>query len=41
MVTTDDLLIDLVADLGDVVRPITGEVVFGYPEPDRAPATTS
>jgi CBS domain-containing protein len=40
MLTTDDLLIDFVADLGDVIRPITGEVVFGYPEPDRAPATT-
>lgn len=33
MLTVDDLLIDLVADLGDVVRPITGEVIFGHPEP--------
>ena len=29
MLTVDDLLIDLVNDLADVVRPITGEVVFG------------
>jgi CBS domain-containing protein len=36
MLTTDDLLIDLVADLGEIVRPITGQVVFGYPEQDRA-----
>jgi signal-transduction protein with cAMP-binding, CBS, and nucleotidyltransferase domain len=34
MLTTDDLLIDFVADLGDLVRPITGQVVFGHP--DRA-----
>lgn len=33
MVTLDDLLIDLVGDLGDLVRPITGQVVFGYAEP--------
>ena len=38
MLTTDDLLIDLVADLGEIVRPITGQVVFGYPEPVHAPA---
>ncbi len=38
MLTTDDLLVDLVADLGDVVRPITGQVVFGYPEPENMPA---
>jgi signal-transduction protein with cAMP-binding, CBS, and nucleotidyltransferase domain len=38
MLTTDDLLIDLVADLGEIVRPITGQVVFGYPDPVRAPA---
>jgi CBS domain-containing protein len=35
MLTTDDLLIDLVADLGEIVRPITGQVVFGYPETTR------
>jgi signal-transduction protein with cAMP-binding, CBS, and nucleotidyltransferase domain len=32
MLTTDDLLIDLVSDLGEIVRPITGQVVFGYAE---------
>ncbi len=40
MLTVDDLLIDLVADLGDIARPITGEVIFGHPEP-KTPATTS
>ena len=40
MLTTDDLLIDLVADLGEIVRPITGQVVFGFPEPQRLPART-
>jgi CBS domain-containing protein len=41
LLAVDDLLIDLVADLGDVVRPITGEVVFGYPEAAlRPPART-
>ena len=39
MITTDDLLIDLVADLGELVRPITGQVVFGYPERAHVPAT--
>lgn len=37
MLTTDDLLIDLVTDLGDIVRPITGQVVFGHPEPANLP----
>ena len=37
MLTTDDLLIDIVADLGEVVRPITGQVVFGYSEPANLP----
>jgi CBS domain-containing protein len=37
MISADDLLIDLVSDLGDVLRPITGQVIFGAPEPDRAP----
>ncbi len=38
MLTVDDLLIDLIADLGDIARPITGEVIFGHhdaPLPDR------
>lgn len=38
MLTTDDLLIDIVGDLGDLVRPITGQVVFGYPEQSDLPA---
>jgi CBS domain-containing protein len=38
MLTADDLLIDLIADLGDVVRPITGQVAFGHPEESALPA---
>ena len=38
VLTTDDLLIDVAANLGDLVRPITGQVVFGYPEPSDLPA---
>jgi CBS domain-containing protein len=30
MLTADDLLIDLIADLGDIARPIIGEVIFGH-----------
>ena len=37
MITTDDLLIDLVANLVDLVRPITGQVVFGHPEQSDLP----
>jgi CBS domain-containing protein len=33
MVTTDDLFVDLVGDLGRLVRPVTGQVLFGHPEP--------
>jgi CBS domain-containing protein len=39
MLTVDDMLIDLINDLADVVRPVTGEVVFGHheaPLPERA-----
>jgi CBS domain-containing protein len=32
VLAVDDLLINLTADLGDVVRPITGEVIFGHHE---------
>ena len=38
MLTVDDMLIDLINDLADVVRPVTGEVVFGHheaPLPER------
>ena len=30
MITADDLLVDLVADLGDLVRPVAAEVLFGH-----------
>ena len=39
MLTVDDLLVDLIADLGDIARPITGEIIFGHhevPLPERA-----
>jgi len=29
MITIDDLLVDLAADLADLARPIAGEVIFG------------
>lgn len=38
MLTVDDLLVDLIADLGDLARPITGELIFGHheaPLPER------
>lgn len=38
MVTTDDLLIDLAGDLADLARPVTGQTLFGAPEP-HVPAT--
>lgn len=38
MLTVDDLLVDVIADLSDLARPITGEVIFGHPEP-QVPAT--
>jgi CBS domain-containing protein len=39
LVSVDDLLVDLAADLGDLARPVTGEVLFGHREPS-VPATT-
>ena len=33
MVTVDDLVIDLAADLSDLARPITGEVLFAHRDP--------
>lgn len=33
MLTVDDLFIDLVSDLAKLVRPVTGQVIFGHPEP--------
>jgi hypothetical protein len=32
MITADDLLVDLTADLAELARPITGQVIFGAPE---------
>lgn len=32
VLSVDDLLVDLVNDLGDIVRPIIGEVIFGHHE---------
>jgi predicted transcriptional regulator len=39
VITLDDLLIDLVSDLPDLVRPVTGQALFGHPEA-ATPATT-
>jgi CBS domain-containing protein len=33
MVTMDDLVVDLTADLARLVRPITGQVLYGHREP--------
>jgi CBS domain-containing protein len=30
MLSIDDLLIDLAADLSDLARPVTAEVIFGH-----------
>jgi CBS domain-containing protein len=40
MVTIDDLLIDLAADLSDLARPVTAEVIFGHHD-SPLPATTA
>jgi len=39
MITLDDLLIDLAADLGDLARPVTAEVLFAHHD-SPVPATT-
>lgn len=39
MVTVDDLLVDLAADLSDLARPVTAEVLFGHRD-SPVPATT-
>jgi len=39
MITVDDLLIDLAADLSDLARPVTAEVIFGHHDAPL-PATT-
>jgi CBS domain-containing protein len=38
MITIDDLLVYLSADLADLVRPITAELLFGHHDPP-VPAT--
>jgi CBS domain-containing protein len=39
MITVDDLLINLAADLSDLARPVTAEVLFGHHD-SAVPATT-
>lgn len=39
MITVDDLLINLAADLGDLTRPVMAEVIFGHHD-SSLPATT-
>jgi len=39
VVSVDDLLVDLAADLSDLARPVTGEVLFGQRD-GAVPATT-
>lgn len=38
MITLDDLLINVAADLADLSRPVTGEVIFGHHD-SAVPAT--
>ena len=33
MLTVDDLIVDIASVLSDVARPVTGQVLFGHPEP--------
>jgi CBS domain-containing protein len=40
MITVDDLLIDLAADVSDLARPVTAEVIFGHHD-NPVPATIS
>lgn len=40
VVTIDDLLVNLSAQLGDLVRPVTVEAIFGQRDP-HVPATTN
>lgn len=34
LITVDDLFMDGVNDLGRLARAVTGQVIFGHPEPD-------
>jgi CBS domain-containing protein len=33
MITIDDLVVDVTSDLAELIRPLTGQLVFGHPEP--------
>lgn len=39
MITVDDLLVDVAADLADIAKPVTAEVLFAHHD-SRVPATT-
>lgn len=39
VITADDLLVDIIADLARLTRPITGQVIFGHAEPHATVAT--
>lgn len=42
VISLDDLMIDLSADLSDLTRAVTGQVIFGHSEPQTArPMTRS
>jgi hypothetical protein len=30
MITVDDLMVDLAADLSDLARPVSAEIIFGH-----------
>ena len=40
ILTMDDLLVDVISDLGALVHPVTGQVLFGHPE-SKVPAEVS
>ncbi|HLI74552.1 MAG TPA: CBS domain-containing protein [Acidimicrobiales bacterium] len=40
VLTMDDLMVDVISDLTSLVRPVTGQVLFGHPEP-KVPAEAS
>ena len=40
VLTMDDLMVDAIGDLAALVRPVTGQVLFGHPE-SKVPAEAS
>jgi signal-transduction protein with cAMP-binding, CBS, and nucleotidyltransferase domain len=38
MLTMDDMVVDLTADLARLTRPVTAQVLFGHPEPSTPAA---